>query len=426
MSDYLDSLETQKLFIRLLVTVGIGLLIGLEREFAKRVVEKEEQLFAGIRTYTLISLLGFVSAMLADHYGIWIFAAAFAGFMLLLITAYRITAKPGSFGGTTELASILAFLLAALVYNDHVLFAIIVTVIVTTLLSLKLPLHRFIATLTMQDVRAFIQFVIISAVVLPFLPDKSFGPYEVWNLKHIWSMVVLVSGISLLGYVLTKVIGQRTGILLSGALGGLVSSTAVSLNLSRRASRPGTSKPAAVVGILAACTIMFPRVLLECWIIDPPLAGRLLLPLSLITAAGALSAYFILRKPDGVEQEEVPVTNPLNFGVALQFAALYMGVQWLVAYSLDRFGAGGTYVASLLSGATDMDAITLSLAQLHLNEPSDLAVNGILLAALSNTLFKFGIVIVVGGKPLMKLASIGFGAFVLAGILGYLLVRAFP
>jgi uncharacterized membrane protein (DUF4010 family) len=116
----------------------------------------------------------------------------------------------------------------------------------------------------------------------------------------------------------------------------------------------------------------------------------------------------------------------LNFGVALQFAALYMGVQWLVAYSLDRFGAGGTYVASLLSGATDMDAITLSLAQLHLNEPSDLAVNGILLAALSNTLFKFGIVIVVGGKPLMKLASIGFGAFVLAGILGYLLVRAFP
>lgn len=422
MTDYLDTLETGALLVRLLVTVGIGLLIGLEREFAKRVMEKEEQLFAGVRTYTLIALFGFIAAMLAGHYGLWVLAVAFAGFLALLITAYRIMARPGSYGGTTELSSILTFLLGAMVYDGHILFSIVVTVIITALLSLKMPLHRFIASLTVQDVRAFIQFVIISAVVLPFLPDATFGPFAVWNLKQIWAMVVLVSGISLLGYVLVKIIGPNKGAILSGALGGLVSSTATALDLSRKVAERTVGVHAAVVGILAASTIMFPRILLECWIINPQLAGRLLIPVLLMTASGALTAYFLLSKPDGVDLQEVKLTNPLNFRVALQFAALYMGVQWLVAFSLDRYGSGGMYVASLLSGVTDMDAITLSMARLDLKGSGDLALNSILLAALANSLFKYGIVMVVGGRPIFVNATIAFSSLIVSGIIGLLLI----
>ncbi|MEI2825924.1 MAG: MgtC/SapB family protein [Dermatophilaceae bacterium] len=151
MTDYLNALEMQGLLVRLLVSVGIGFLIGLEREYSKRVVEKEEQLFAGVRTFTLITLFGFLSALLAENYGGWILGAAFLGFFALLIVVYRISAQAGNIGGSTEMSSVLAFLLGAVVFEGHVLLAIIATVIVTSLLSFKLPLHRFVATMTMEE-----------------------------------------------------------------------------------------------------------------------------------------------------------------------------------------------------------------------------------------------------------------------------------
>jgi len=420
MKDLYTAFSAQDLLLRLLVSVGIGFLIGLEREYAKRVVEKEEQLFAGVRTYTLITLFGFLSAMLADHYGAWILAAAFLGYMALLITAYTLTSKPGHYGASTEMSSILAFLLGAIVFDGQVLLAIIVTVIVTALLSVKVPLHRFVASMTMEEIRALIQFVVIASVVLPFLPDKAFGPGGIWNLKDIWTMVVLVSGISLAGYLLAKVLGGRKGTVLAGLLGGLISSTAVTLNLARRSKQTGGPVLAAAVGIVAACTIMFPRVLLECWVVSAELAGHLLVPVALATGAGLLAAFLLHRVPDGGSATDLPLSNPLNFRVALQFALLYMGVQWLVAFTMERYGASGTYAASVLSGATDMDAITLSMARTDGRMTMGVKVTAIMLAALSNTLFKFGLVLVYGGNELRKYVSLGFGALVLAALAGLL------
>jgi len=165
----------QLLFSRLFISLGLGFLIGLEREYAKGVVEKEEQ-FAGVRTYPFIALMGFLSAFLAERYGEWAFIAGFAGCISMVIATYLLTAKQGSYGITTELSAILAFLIGAVVFQGEVLLAVIITVIVTSLLSLKMKLHTFISTLTAKEIRAFIQFVIISAVVLPFLPEDDFGP----------------------------------------------------------------------------------------------------------------------------------------------------------------------------------------------------------------------------------------------------------
>ncbi len=407
--------ELDQMLVRLLVSVGIGLLIGLEREFAKRVVEQERKLFAGIRTYTLITLFGFMAALIADHYGAGILVVAFLGLLAMLIISYRLKARPGNFGGTSEMSGILAFLLGALVHEGQVLLAVIVTVIVTGLLSLKLPLHRFVASLKIQDIRALIQFVVISAVVLPFLPTAPFGPYGVWNLQDIWTMVVLVSGVSLVGFLLGKVLGDRMGTVVAGVLGGLVSSTAVTVDMARRAKGRNVRRTVASVSILAACTIMFPRVLLEAWLLNAPLATQLLLPIATATAVGLAAAYLTHRIPDGADTPEHVVTNPLNFGSALQFALVYMAVRWLVAFAMDRYGAQGTYVAAFASGATDMDAITLSLSRASRGGDLSMARNAILIAAASNTVFKLGMTIVLGDRNLFRPVLIGLGSALLAG-----------
>jgi uncharacterized membrane protein (DUF4010 family) len=342
----------------------------------------------------------------------------------MLITAYTLTAHKGDYGGTTEMSSILAFLLGAVCFDGHVLLAIIVTVIITALLSLKLPLHRFIAGLTMAEIRAFIQFVIISAVVLPFLPDRDFGPYMVWNLKDIWSMVVLVSGISLVAFLFTKFLGQRAGTILTGALGGLVSSTAVTLGLSRQAhAQSATAGRTAAVGIIAACTIMFLRMLLEVWVVNAALAARLIIPLFALAAIGLLVALVLHRRSPAEETSSSLIKNPLNFWMAVQFGLLFMAVQWLVAYAMDHIGNAGPYVASALGGLTDIDAITLSLARVsHVEaEPAVLA-KSILLAGLANTVVKTLIVITLGGPHVRRYAGIGFGVILASAVAAFLLM----
>ena len=227
--------ELVVLIQRVFIALALGFLIGLEREYAKRVLDKEEQ-FAGVRTYTFIALFGFLCAHLAQQYGDWVFVAGLSGMIALIIATYVMSAKAGSYGITTELSGILAFVIGAVVFQGEVLYAVIVTVIITTLLSLKVKLHSFIVTLTPQEIRAFIQFVIISAVILPFLPNGPMGPNGVWNLHQIWVMVILVTGISLTGYLLAKLFGSSNGTLLAGIIGGLVSSTAVTLTRTSKGS----------------------------------------------------------------------------------------------------------------------------------------------------------------------------------------------
>jgi len=413
----------QLLFSRLFISLGLGFLIGLEREYAKGVVEKEEQ-FAGVRTYPFIALMGFLSAFLAERYGEWAFIAGFAGCISMVIATYLLTAKQGSYGITTELSAILAFLIGAVVFQGEVLLAVIITVIVTSLLSLKMKLHTFISTLTAKEIRAFIQFVIISAVVLPFLPEDDFGPGGVWNLHDIWMMVIVVSGISLAGYLMAKILGSNKGTLLAGILGGLVSSTAVALSVSRRTrEQPGNGHVVAAVGIIAATATLYPRILLETWAFNRPLALQLAIPIAFITLVAFASAYLIHRKKDTTDLAELPLNNPLNFTVAVQFALAYMAVQWLVALAAERYGAQGLYSTSLIFGAADMDAITLSIARRTLDPATTQGMTAILLATLSNTVMKFLLVVIFGARSLRKWVGLGFGAIFLATVLGIAVMR---
>jgi uncharacterized membrane protein (DUF4010 family) len=408
------------------VSVGIGFLIGLERQFSKEVREKEEQ-FAGIRTYTLVCIFGFLSALLSSQTGTWLYGVALVCHSAFVIISYMKLSAPGNKGGTSEIAAIITFLLGGLVFFKLILFALIVTVTLLLLLAYKPHLHLFVRKLTREELIAIILFVVISALVIPFLPDKNFGPYELWNLKEIWKMVVLVSGMSLVGYMISKLLGNR-GTTLAGIIGGLVSSTSIALTFAQRSKEKNSDTSAFyyAIGIIGACTIMFPRILFEVYVVNKSLATHLWLPVILIMLAGALAAYFIYKRKNGrTNSREVPLKNPLNFGTAIKFAILFAAIQWLVKFCTENFGDSGTYVAGAISGITDVDAITLSMAKISRGTGNmPIAVDTILIAALSNTLVKFIIVLTMGSVELRRIALAGFGAIFITGIV-YLCFRLF-
>ncbi len=414
--------KTIDLLIPLLISIGIGFLIGLERQFSKEVKEKEDQ-FAGLRTFTMISLMGFLSGFLSEKFGPWLFAISFGGLFIFVIVSYIHSARvEGSHGGTSEVTSIITFLLGALVFQRYFLLALIIMVVILVLLVFKPTLHGFVKKLQREELHAIILFVIMSALVIPFLPDKNFGPYNLWNLKEIWKMVVLVSGTSLVGYMIAKILGNK-GTIWAGLIGGLVSSTSVALAFSRR-SKLGADNAAFfyAVGIIAACTVMFPRILFEVYIVNPALALRFWIPAVIIMLAGIAASFLLFKRSKGkADNEELPLKNPLDLKTAIQFALLFAGIQWLVQFCNERFGDNGTYLAGAISGITDVDAITLSMAKMSIgNEQSNLYINTILIAALANTLVKFLIVMIIGSVQLRKIAFIGFASIFATG-LAYLL-----
>jgi uncharacterized membrane protein (DUF4010 family) len=421
--------KTVEQLIRLAISIGIGFLIGLERTFTKKIEESDEE-FAGLRTFTLVAVFGFLSALLASYSGVWLLGVSFAGLMLFVIVSYfRTSVTTGNVGGTSEIATILTFLLGAMVFFNFILLALVITVVTLLLLAYKPTLHGFVKKLSREELLAIFKFVIISALVMPFLPVENFGPYKVWNLQDIWKMVILVSGVSLVGYIIAKIIGNK-GTMVAGMIGGLVSSTAVSLTYSRRSkeAKSDTGTFYYAMAIISACTIMFPRILIEVYVVNRQLAQQLWIPLAILSLTGFGAAFYIYKRNVSHKNEgNVPLSNPLNFGTAIKFALFFAGVMLLVKYCNENFGDSGTYIAGAISGITDVDAITLSMAKLanNNNTTSILAMNTILLAALSNTLVKFCIVLVVGSRSLIKVSLIGFIAIFVVGtaLFVYFLLR---
>jgi len=414
--------------IGLATSIGIGFLIGMERQFSKEAVEHQEQ-FAGIRTFTMVSMFGFISALLSTLMGDWIFGLTLACVFAFVVVSYvQLSKQPSNKGATSEFALLITFTLGAMVFMKLILFALIIMVVMLMLLAFKPTLHLFVEKLKRQELLAIILFVVMSALVIPFLPNDNFGPYELWNLKEIWQMVVLVSGTSLVGYMIAKFMGQR-GTMLAGIVGGLVSSTSVALAFSRK-SMETKSKATSffyAMGVISACTIMFPRILFEVYVVNAELAKQLWVPVLLITIAGFGSATLIYKFRKGKPGANgIVLKNPLDFSTAIKFAFLYAAVQWLVKYSSIHFGDSGTYIAGAISGITDVDAITLSMAKISkASGDANLAISTILIAALSNTLVKFIIIISLGSVELRKTALFGFLAMFLTGLAYFLISSVF-
>jgi uncharacterized membrane protein (DUF4010 family) len=261
--------------------------------------------------------------------------------------------------------------------------------------------------------------VLIALVVLPVLPNRSFGPYDLLNPFEIWLLVVLIVGISMVGYVAFKVLGSRKGAIAAGLLGGVISSTATTLGYARRSRSTAARSSAAGLVIALASTVVFGRVIVEIAVVAPSILGAVLPPLLAMTGVMVILCGVLLRAGIGSEELEIEDQSPPSeIGPALAFGALYALVLLAVAFAEDRFGIRGLYVVAALSGLTDVDAITLSTAQLMKYGSLDVAAGWrvILVGVMANIVFKMGIVIAFGSPELRLRIVSAFGLAVLGGI----------
>ena len=417
------------LFLRFGAALAIGLLVGLEREYSFIEPDQEPaEHFAGIRTFSLMGLAGCLAAMAAD---ILASPATFIGIVVLIgafiAVAYFVDAWRGEVGLTTEVAALVVVLAGALCYWDQLALAAAVGVGMTVLLSLKLETQTLIRQITREDIYATLRFGVITAIVLPVLPNQNFGipPLDVLNPYNIWLMVVLISGISFLGYLLLKVVSARQGIGLTGLLGGLASSTAVTLSFSQRSQdQDELAKPFALA-ITVAWTVMFARVIIAVAALNARLVRFLWLPMAAAGAVGLAYSTYLYLSQRYDERDETEFSNPFELGPAIRFGLLYAIILLIARAAQVYLGDVGIYASSIVTGLADADAIALSVAELS-RPGGDLAVTtaaqAVVLASMSNTVAKGGIVLATGSAALRRALLPGLILMPVVGILVAFLV----
>lgn len=399
----------------------LGLLVGLQRQHSASPL-------AGLRTFPLISVLGTLAAVMdsLSPTGDWLVPCGLLGLagVIGVSKAYQLRSEKTDFGITTETTAILMYVLGAYVVLGDRLVAVAVAGGAAVLLQFKAELHGISNKLGDEDLRAIMTFVLISFVVLPILPRHTFdlpAPLDVLNPFEIWMMVVLMVGISLGGYLIYKFMGRNAGILLGGLLGGAISSTATTLSCARRATDAASAVYPATVILMIASTVALLRAILEVCIVAPSHRGALALPVGvMMTAAAATSLLVWLRVRRS--QEELPQhRNPTELRSALVFAGLYSGVLVALSAAKSYVGGFGLYAVAVISGLTDMDAITLSAARLVETGPADGGIESsvgwriIITAAMTNLCFKWILVWLFGPLRFAKFIALLFAVPITVG-----------
>lgn len=381
-----------------LTSLAIGLLIGLERE-------RNPGARAGLRTFALVALFGTLAAMLSEKAAPWLLLGGLLIVGLMMISTYSRAKDDNTDPGTTTIiAMLVCYGLGAAVWYGHDTLAIMIAIITTMLLYFKTELHGITQNLSRRDLISALQFAVLTFIILPILPDKNYGPYEAINPYQIWLMVVLISGVSLAGYVAVRLIGQRHAAVL-GLFGGLVSSTATTLVYARRSTENADFTQLAVVVILIANLTVLIRLSIISAVASPAILAHLLPVLGggFLLGAG-VTVFWWYRL---AHQREIPVPeikNPTEIRAAATFGLIYGIVLFCSAWLSDTAGSGGLYAVALISGLTDVDAITLS--SLRLYELGKLeatqAIIAISLGVLANIGFKLGLIFFIGSAVLAR------------------------
>lgn len=384
------------------VSLAIGLLIGTERGWKKREAAEGKRI-AGIRTYTLIGLLGGVAALVSLHLSTLILGFTFLGLVVVVMTAYVINSRTEmDVGITSVIASLLTFVLGALAVLGHVAVAASTAVVTALILSYKPIVHHWISKLESEELKAALMLLLISVVLLPTLPNRGFGPWQSLNPYVIWWMVVLVALISFVGYFTIKIAGTKKGILFTSLFAGLVSSTALTLHFSRMARHRQDLVNFLALGILFACGTMFPRMLLLASIVNQKLFNVLLLPSAVMSFFIYIPGIIMWRiQEKDTSEHSAPIQNPLELSSAIRFGLFLAAIMLLAEALKEVLGNAGLLLLSAVSGIADVDAITLSLAQLSNDDLLiKIAVTGIVIAAAVNSVIKALMATGIGGVKL--------------------------
>lgn len=400
------------------IAFGLGLLVGMQRE------KHNKDQIAGVRTFTLISVLGVVAGFLTKLYdNPFVLPLLGLAMAAMLITANFMKLKKQddpTLGQTTEMAALLMFAIGAyLVVGDRVV-GVIMGAAIAILLYIKDHLHKFIDDLEEKDVSAIMILAGISLIILPVLPDRTFGPFDVLNLRNIWLMVTLIVGISVVGYFIYKFIGKKYGILSNGILGGLISSTATTVSYARFTKKTENIHKAAAFVIFAAATVSFVRVMIEIGAVIPSQISQVVLPiiaLFLLMIGLSVVLFYLINKKSTSDEMPKP-ENPAQIKSALMFGAIYAIILLAVAFTEQKLGDNGLYIAAFVGGLANKDAITLSLSQsIGGGLDTNFGWRLIVVASLSNFLFKIVLCAILGTRQLTKWVTFFFGATIIGGLL---------
>jgi uncharacterized membrane protein (DUF4010 family) len=408
---------------RYVVALAIGLLMGLERE-------RNPAAKAGLRTFALTALLGVLAAHLATELDEqWLIAVGLLLVGSMMIAAYLRDPQPQGDPGTTTVAALmLCYGLGVMVWHAEIQLAVMLGIAATMLLYFKPELRGWSQHMTRRDLLSVLQFSVLSLIILPLVPNRNYGPYGALNPYQIWWMVVLIVGVGLAGYAALRLAGQQRGAVILGLLGGLVSSTATTLAFSRHARASGAMMPIAVIVIVLANLM----VLVRLGVLTAVLAPGVLLQLLPVLIGGLIigglgAAYGVYRlRPHG-EMPALAMGNPTELRTALGFGLMYAGVLLASAWLSDWLGTRGLYAVALVSGLTDVDAITLSSLRLFNLDKLAVAgvVNIVVIATLSNLLFKSALALFIGGWQMARHAAAGMGAVGLGLIASWAIMRGF-
>lgn len=383
-----------------ILSLLIGLLLGLERERSR---QADEGLFAGIRTFPILALCGFLAARAAGTGAALTLPAVLLTVGALAVASYLRTAD-AHLGATTEIAAVLAPLLGALVAWREAALAAALAVVVTLLLTLKAPLHKIAGSISNDEILAILKFGVVAVVLVPLLPTQPIGPYGALVPRHVGLVVVVMSGVSLGGYLLVRTLGGHTGWALAGSLGGLVSSTAVTLSLAGKARALPALVPALGDGIVLASTVLYARSLFLVFVFDPEL-GMLLGPrLGLLFFLGLLGALLRLRRVAGDAPGGAGLGNPVELGRAVGLAALFAAILVGARAAQEALGSAGLTAAGLVGGLVDVDSVAVAMARLHRQGivTGEAAAAAFLLGTVANLTIKSGITLFVGGAALAR------------------------
>jgi uncharacterized membrane protein (DUF4010 family) len=408
----------------LLVALALGLVIGLERGWERREAEPGRRV-AGLRTFGLVSLLGGISARLARDLSPDFLPFAFAGVALLATAGYFAMSRRGEdLGATTEVALLVAFVLGALVVVGYASEAAAAAVVVAVLLRAKGALHGWIERLERYELDATLQLLLIAVVVLPLLPDLGLGPWQALNPRAIGLLVLLIAGLSFVSYFAVKLVDARAGLLLTAILGGLTSSTAVTLTFARMGREARSLAPWLAAGIGLAAAMMALRLGVMLTVVRPALLPAVAPALAALAIVPALAVLSVARGAPPPATAELGLRNPLEIGMAARYGVLLAVLMLVVRGVQAGIGDAGVLGVAVLSGLFDVDAVTLSLAQLSGGELAlDLAARGIVVAALANTASKALLAAAIGGRalafPVAAILGTTFAAAVVAAVLSF-------
>lgn len=407
--------EQGTILARLAVALLAGLLIGLDRERAEQ--RKARDIFGGVRTFPLIALTGCVSAVMFETAGPWLAVVAFLAVSAIVVIAYRTSAAEGHVGATTEVAGIATFLVGVLAGTGDLLVAGAAGIVVAALLVAKPKLEAISRAMTPEEVAAVLELAVISGIILPILPDRGYGPWNALNPREIWLVVVFVTGLSFAGFVAARLLGEKRGLAVTGVLGGMVSSTAVTVAMADLSKKKEALPEPAAAAVVLASSVMAIRVAIFAGVIDPGVVSRLAPACLAMAVTGAVAARLIARGDRTAKTEAgEKLRNPFSVRQAVVFAVIYAAIVLAVRATQEYMGSGATFAAAVVGSVADVDAVTIALTRAGPGPSGWRTIAAaITLAAVVNTVVKLVIAWIRGSRPFALRCASALGAMALAG-----------